>query len=163
MIRNGTTVAGALSALLVLGVCGAAAAQSDSHSRAPGTAQDPPSVDHHLTQQMVDQQKAVLKGQLQPSIDTANANIDALKKMSQNAKAQTKKQHEDMEKQLSDLRDRLKDDLGKVDEASLNDWKSVRTGVEQDLNQMDAKLHRATSITGVTPQTGAASKQPQGK
>jgi TolA-binding protein len=164
MIRKGTTVAGALSALLVLGIGGAAAAQSDLHPRPTGTAQDSPSADHHLTQQMVDQEKAALKDQLQPSIDAASGNIDALKKMSQNETGQTKKQHEGMEKQLSDMRDRLKDDLGKVSGASLNDWKSVRTSVEHDLDKMDAKLHRLASITGVTPpQPGAASKQPQGR
>jgi TolA-binding protein len=163
MIRKSTTVAGALSALLIVGVCGAAAAQ-DQRAGYTGTAQDPPSADHHLTQQTVDQEKAALTDQLKPSIDAANGNIDALKKMSQNENGQTKKEHKGMEKQLSDIRDRLKDDLGKVNHSSLKDWKSVRTSVEQDLDKMDAQLRRAAPITGVrAPQTGAASKQPQGK
>jgi Skp family chaperone for outer membrane proteins len=167
MKRFGKTAARTLSALLVLGVCGmgsgvasAQSAQSDPGNS--GSAQPRGNGNKATSQEQFDREKLALKAQIQEQIDAANANVDALKKMSQNDKGPTKKQHDDMQKQLSDTRDRLQNDLDKIDRASTSDWNGLRPAVEHDLTTMHGQLQRVAAITKVPPpQTGSANKQPQ--
>jgi hypothetical protein len=166
MIRIGTTAAGALSALLALGVSSAASAQTAQPQDPSNTAQDPQGQDpqgnkKQAGQDQLDREKAALKDRVQEQINGADANIDALKKMSKSDKGQTRKRDDDLQKQVSDMRDRLKKDMIKIDKASMNDWPAVRPVVERDVTAMNTQLQRVAAITKVPlPQTGAANKQP---
>jgi hypothetical protein len=185
MIRIGKAVAGGIStAALVLGVCGAASAQGtprpDMNTPEPSHPSDTSRPDtsketgkgatsaqgtsHGATmQEHMDKDKAALKDRIHPELAAADANIDALKKMADNDKGDTKKRDQDLEKRLSDQRDKLKGDLDKIDKASTDDWKTVRPVVEHDLAALTASLHTATTVTKVpVPRTGAANKQPSG-
>ncbi len=158
MIRSGTTVAGALSALLALGVMGSASAQSAQPSDQGTSAQQ--QQQQETQQERFDREKVTLKDEVQAQISSADAQIDALKNMGKNEKGQTKKQNDDMQKQLSDLRDHLKKDLDKIDKSSQNDWSGVQPVVQRDLMAMNAQLQRVAAITKVpVPPTGAANKQ----
>jgi hypothetical protein len=170
MIRIRKAVAGTISSLaLLLGMSGTALAQSTSD-----TSKDPPaqpdtskkgttSAQGSATpaaQEKMDKEKAALKDRVQQEITAADANIDALKKMSDNDKGSAKKRDEDMEKKLSDLRSTLQDDMGKIDKAqSASDWNATRPVIEHDLQTMTTSLRTAQTVTKV-PRTGAASKQP---
>ncbi len=179
MIRIGKAVAGGIStAALVLGVCGAASAQGtprpDTNTPLPAQPSDTSHPDtskgstsaqgpSHAasTQEHMDKDKAALKDRIHPEIAAADANIDALKKMADNDKGTTKKRDEDLEKRLSDQRDKLKGDLDKIDKASADEWKTMRPVVEHDLATLTASLHTAQTLTKVpVPRTGAANKQP---
>jgi TolA-binding protein len=160
-IRNVTTAATtiALSLSLGLGTAGIASAQSaTTHPQNTPTQ----STSKHKSQEEIDREKVTLKDKAQEQIDAANANIDELQKMG-DAKGQTKKQHDDMAKRLSDTRDRLKGDLPKIDDATMNDWTTVRTQVERDVTALNTQLQRASSVTNVPVpqvQSGATNKQP---
>ena len=168
MIRSDTIVASTLSALLVLGACGAASAQSAQPDPSPSTpGQDQPKSSQGSQgnkgagQEKFDRDKMALKERVQEQIDAADAHVDTLKKMSENEKGSTKKQHQDMEKQLSDSRDRLKKDMGKIDRSTMDDWNSVHPAVERDVMATNTQLQRVASVTKLpVPQTGAANKQP---
>jgi hypothetical protein len=161
MIRRDTTVAGALSALLVLGVCGAASAQGAQPD--PGSAgQEQPHGNKGAGQEQFERDKLTLKEHVQEQIDAADANIDALKKMTANEKGPRKKQHSDMEKQLSDSRDTLKKDLHQIDHSTMNDWTNLRATVQRNMMATSTQLQRVAAVTKLPiPQTGAASQQPQ--
>ena len=70
------------------------------------------------------------------------------------------KRDKDMQKKLSDARDDLKDDLGKIDKATPTDWTAVLSGVTGDLKKAEAEIKTAANVTHVAPSTGAANKQP---
>lgn len=153
MIRIRNTVASVLGALVVLGASSVASAQSNAMPN-----QNTPT--GNLTpQEHLDRDKVTLKDQVQDQINTADANIDALKKLSDTDKGATKKNDETLQKHISDLRDHLKDDLSKIDNASMQTWPNVKATVLSDYNALDAQLKVASNITHV-PTTGAANKQP---
>ncbi len=119
MIRIGKGIAGTLSAVaLSIGTCGAAWAQSttqpsensetphSSTSRTPAnrgvTAPQGSTATKESAQERFDREKVTLKDELQSQITAANANIDALKKMSDADKGTVKKRDDDMEKRISD-------------------------------------------------------------
>jgi hypothetical protein len=109
----------------------------------------------------MEKEKASLKDRIQSDISSADAHIDALKKLSDNAKGTAKKRDDEMQKKLSDLRDKLQDDLDKIDKAqSVNDWKAVRPAVSHDLQAMGTSLRIARTVTKVRPRTGTTNKQP---
>jgi DNA anti-recombination protein RmuC len=143
MTRTRKTTAGVLGALLVTGACSLAAAQSTKN----------------MTQEQFDREKTTLKDRAQESITSANANIDALKKMSDMDKGTAKKRDDDMQKKLSDQRDHLTADIDKMDQASIADWSGMRPIIQRDLTAMDTQLKAATKITHVPP-SGATNKQP---
>ncbi len=114
-------------------------------------------------QEQFDREKVTLKDHVSQQVSAADANIDALKKLSDTDKGPTKQRDKDLENKLSDLRDNLKKDLDKIDKAKPNDWSGVRPVVDRDMNAMEAQLRTAEPITKVpAPRTGAASKQPGG-
>jgi uncharacterized membrane protein YdfJ with MMPL/SSD domain len=156
MIKIRRTTASVIGALLVMGVCSVAAAQTTEHPQAPGTTSEP-------KQAQFDREKVTLKDQVQDAINTSTAQIDALKKRESTDKDAAQKVDKDMGKKLSDLRGDLKNDLDKIDKAAPNDWATVRTTVESDLKLMDAGIKTAANVTHVSPTTGAASKQPPSK
>lgn len=171
MIRSGKTVASTLATLLVAGTCGIASAQttqpSDPHSppsqQPPGADKSPSTTtDKQAAQQeKFDREKVTLKDRVQEQIDAADANIDALKRMSQNDKGQTKKRDDDMQKKLSTLRDHSQANLDKIDKATVNDWSGVKPVVERDINAMNTELKQVAVVTKIQPPTtGAANKQP---
>lgn len=133
--------AGVLASALVLGVCGYAQATVDSTSPQPAA--------DAAQQQQFDREKVTLKDKTQESIDSANANIDTLHRMAKSADEQTQKQYKDIADDLSMLRGHLKDDLSKIDKASINDWSGVKPVVERDVAAVNATLQRATAITHV--------------
>ena len=156
MIRSGKTVASTLATLLVVGTCGIASAQASQ----PSTSADKQAAQ----QEKFDREKVTLKDRVQEQIDAANANTDALKRMSQNDKDQTKKRDDDMQKKLSMLRDHLQADLDKIDKATMNDWSGVKPVVERDINAMNTELQRVAAVTKIQPPaTGAANKQAPNK
>jgi predicted nucleic acid-binding Zn-ribbon protein len=162
MIRIAKAVTGALASLFVLGAFGAASAQTNQPSE-PGTPQQGATAKDAQQQEQVDREKTALKDRVKQAIDSSDMNIDALKHMNEKDKA-TAKKHDDMRKQLTDLRDRLADDMDKIEKAAVNDWKGVRTAVNHDLAATNSELQRVAAITKVqTPRTGAASKQPESK
>jgi hypothetical protein len=185
MIRIGKGIAGTLSAVaLVLGASVASYAQSTSQpsDTSKGTTAKPSdtsrtepshketgkgatsrqaSSSKEAAQERVDREKVTLKDRVQEQVTVADANIDALKKMKDSDKGTAKKRDEDMEKKISDLKDRLHKDLDKIDKATVNDWSGVHPAVRHDLDAMEAELRAVEKVTKVpAPRTGAASKQP---
>jgi hypothetical protein len=169
MIRIAKAAAGGISTLaFVLGMSGAASAQSEMPPADPGS---PPSQAADTANKAVqgaadtvrehmDREKVTLKDHVQQQIAAADSSIDALKRQSDADKGATKKRDEDLHKKLSDQRDRLKDDLDKIDKAqAVNDWKGVQAEVSRDLQAIDTSLKTAQNVTK-TPRTGAANKQP---
>ena len=154
MIKMRRTAASVIGALLVLGTCGAAAAQMAPQHPAMGTEE---------AKEHFDREKVTLKDRVQEAITTAGANIDALKKMEATDKDAALKRDKDMGKSLSDLRDGLKNDLDKIDKATPTDWASVRPVVEADLKKMETEIKTAANVTHKAPTTGAANKQPPSK
>ncbi len=175
----GKSLAGTLSAVaLVLGSVAASAQSTPQPSDPspdtshPSTRPDTSKTNKGVTsqqgttsketaQEKLDREKATFKDRVEEQITVANANIDALKKMSDNDKGAAKKRDDDMEKKISDLRDHLQQDLDKIDKSSVNDWSAVHPIVQRDLNSMESELKVAQNVTKVpAPRTGAASKQP---
>lgn len=112
-------------------------------------------------QERFDREKVTMKDRVQEQITVADANIDALKKMSDKDKGSAKKRDDDMEKKISDLKDHLQKDLDKIDKASVNDWSGVHPVIQRDLNAMESELRTAENVTKIpAPHTGAANKQP---
>jgi hypothetical protein len=152
-IRNIAAVV--LGATLAVGAAGMASAQSTETAPKSDTAPK------QLAQEKFDKEKVVLKDRIQDGIGSAEANIDALKRLEDTDKGAIKDRDKDMGKKLSDLRDTLKKDLDKIDKATPADWTTVHTSVMKDLGSMDQQLKVATNITHVAPPTGAAQKQPE--
>jgi hypothetical protein len=151
-IRSLTTAAAALSVALTMAAPGAAWAQTAQSGSPPSKAQ---------MQEELDREKVTLKDEAQSQIDAATANIDALRRMDNSNSGAGKKRHDDMKKQLSDSRSRLKDDLTKIDQADLSDWVTVRPVIQQDLTALNAQLQQASPITNVpVPQWGTTNRQP---
>jgi hypothetical protein len=152
MLKIRRTAASVIGALLVLGACGVAAAQTEHH---PSTGTAEQMKEHY------DHAKGALKDQVQNAITAADHHIDALKKMESTDKGAAETRDKDMEKKLSDARDDLKGDVDKIDKATPSDFASVRTAVESDLKKTEAAIKTAANVTHVAPSTGAASKQPK--
>ncbi len=161
MIRIRKTAASVLGALLVLGACGVASAQSTTGNTGNTNAPSTGTTGKLTAQESFDREKVTLKDQVQDAINSADQNIDALKKLEKSDKGDANKRDKDMEKKLSDLRDNLKKDRDKIDKAAINDWPGVKPYVERDLSAMDGELKTASNVTHVALPTGAANKQPQ--
>jgi hypothetical protein len=155
MLKIRRTAASVIGALLVLGVCGVAAAQTSGQH--PTTGMDEPKQAHF------DREKVTLKDQVQSAITAADSHIDALKKMESTDKDAALKRDKDVETKLSDLRDGLKGDLDKIDKATPSDFASVRSGVESDLKKIHSEIKTAANVTHVAPTKGAAQKQAPNK
>ena len=155
MIKIRRTAASVLGALLVLGACGVAAAQTMEHKPPTGTTES--------KQEHFDREKVTLKDRVQNAINVADTHIDALKKMESTDKDAAEKRDKDMEKKLSDSRDALKDDLGKIDRATPADWTTVLSSVTGDLKKTETEITTASRVTHVSPSTGAAQKQAPSK
>jgi hypothetical protein len=153
MLKIRRTAASVIGALLVLGACGVAAAQT--------TDQRPPTGEQK--QEHFDREKVTLKDRVQHAIGVADTHIDALKKMESTDKEAAQKRDKDMEKKLSDARDELKDDLGKIDKATPTDWATVHSGVQADLKKAETEIKSAANVTHAAPSTGAAQKQAPNK
>jgi hypothetical protein len=158
MNRIAKSAATVLASLLVLGSAGVAAAQ-DAPPPSPPPTQKEPSADK---QAQLDHEKGMLKDRVQDGITAADQQIDALKDMSKTDKGNDKKRDDDLEKQLSMVKDHLTKDIDKIDGATLTSWSGVRAGVDHDLASMVAHLHKVAAVTHIqVPATGAANKQPQ--
>jgi hypothetical protein len=155
MMKIRRTTVSVLGALLVLGACGVAAAQTTDPRPPTGTTE--PKQEHF------DREKVTLKDRVQNAITVAETHIDALKKMESTDKDAAEKRDKDMEKKLSDARDDLKDDLSKIDKATPTDWAAVLSGVTGDLKKAEAEIKTAANVTHVAPSTGAANKQAPSK
>jgi hypothetical protein len=127
----------------VLGISGVKPAHAAVDSTDPQPAADAPQ------QEQFDREKVTLKDKTQESIDSADANIDALHRMAKSADEQKQKQYKDIADDFSMLRGHLKDDLSKIDKASIHDWGGVKPAVERDVSAVNAALQRATSLTHV--------------
>ncbi len=184
MIRIGKGIAGTLSAVaLVLGASVASYAQTTTPpaDTSKGTTAQPSETPHSQTektekgatarqpgpsskeaaQERFDREKVTIKDRVEEQITAADANIDALKKMSDNDKGTAKKRDDDMEKKISDLKDHLQKDLDKIDKATVNDWSGVHPVIQRDLTAMETELRTAENVTKIpAPRTGAANKQP---
>lgn len=156
MIRIGKArLAGALGALLALGVCTtAAAAEQTDHARE--------GVKSEMKQDKIDKDKVMLKDRVGTAMQQADANIDALKKMSDKDTGWKKARDDNMQKKLSDLRGKLSDDMDKIDKASADDWtKTVKPAIQRDLYAMNNEVRRVAAVTKVpTPRQGATQRQP---
>lgn len=157
MMKIRSTAASVVGALLVMGACGVADAQTTDQSPTTGRATSQPK------HSQVDREKASLKDQVQHAITTADTHIDALKKRETTNKTATQERDRVVEKRLSDLRDELKKDLDKIDNTAPSDWRTVRPIVQADVKNMDAVIKTAANITHAPTSTGAASKQPPSK
>jgi hypothetical protein len=155
MMKIRRTTVSVLGALLVLGACGVAAAQTTDHKAPTATPEQ--------KQEHFDREKVTLKDRVQNAITAADTHIDALKKMESTDKEAAEKRDKDMEKKLSDSRDALKDDLGKIDKATPTDWTSVLSGVTADLKKTEESIKTAANVTHVAPNRGAAQKQAPSK
>lgn len=158
MIRIRKSAATVLVSLLVLGTAGIAAAQTN----VPNQPAQAPKTDKELKQEQFDREKVTLKDRVQDGINAADQQIDALKNMSKSDKGNLKKRDDDYKDKLSMLKGHLKDDIDKIDKASMNDWIGVKPVVDRDLAAMDSHLRTVASVTHVAvPPTGRANKQPQ--
>jgi hypothetical protein len=161
MIRMSKPVASALGALLVVGVCGVASAQT-AHGQPPEKATtSQPSAPKQSAQEKLDRDKVTMKDHVQGAINASDANIDALKRMAEKDKGNLKKRDTLLEKRLSDMRGRLQTDLDKIDKATTSDWKRIRSAVLRDVSAADKEVHRVAAVTKVPTPRGAASKQPK--
>lgn len=131
----------------VLGICGMKPAQATEVSTNPQPAADAPQ------QEQFDREKVTLKDKTQESIDASDANIDALRRLAKSANDATQEQYKDVADDLSMLRGHLKDDLSKIDKASIHDWSGVKPVVDGDVSAVNAVLQRAAPITHVQAPT----------
>jgi hypothetical protein len=153
MMKIRSIAVSVVGALVVMGACGVAAAQSSGETPTTGTT-------HHPTHAQVEREKATLKDQVHHAISTADTQIDALKKRETTDKAAAQERDRVVEHRLSDMRDELEKDVDKIDNASSSDWTTIRPLVEADVKNMHAGLKAATNVTHPT---GAANKQPSSK
>jgi hypothetical protein len=161
MIR--IVIFGMLSTLAV--ACGAstgASRQAANQPTYPGaTAQE--EVTREAAKEQFDRDKVTLKDRVSQQVNLADANIDALKKLGDLHQGTAKDRDDQLKNRLGDLRDHLKDDLDRIDKASLGDWSTIRPLVEADLNATQGQLRVAESVTNVpATRPGVASPQPTG-
>jgi hypothetical protein len=157
MMKIRSIAMGVVGALLVMGACGVAAAQTTGEAPTTGRSTNQPK------QAQFDREKVTLKDHVQHTISTADTHIDALKKKESTDKAAAQERDRVVERRLSDLRDELEKDLDKIDNASAGDWRTVRPLVEADLKNMQSGIKTAANITHAPTSTGAANKQPPSK
>jgi hypothetical protein len=93
------------------------------------------------------QAKDALMGQAQKSVDSANANIDALDKMASSQSGTAKKQSEDLASSLTGQRDKVKNDIDKMGKAGLSDWGGLQSTVTKDVGALDGLLKNAATLT----------------
>jgi hypothetical protein len=107
-----------------------------------------------------DRDKVTLKDRVSQQVNLAGANIEALEKLSNLDQGTAKERDDQLKSRLGDLRDHLRNDLDKIDKATLGDWSSLRPLVEADLNAMQGQLRVAEAVTNVPAQRpGVASPQ----
>ena len=153
----------ALGALLILGTGGLALAQSAAPSATSHETTHPSGTSHETKQEQFDRDKVTTKDRIQQNIMAADANIDALRRMSETDKGANKTRDEEMQKKLSDRRSQLQEDLRKIDDVKMADWPALRATVASHLTSMESNLKTATYVTHVrvqVPPSGATNKQP---
>jgi hypothetical protein len=160
MLCTRTIVAGGTATLLGLAMCRLASGQqappSCPHQSAPYLA------DQESRQEQVRREKAMLKSDVEWNIHSADANIDALKRMASTDKGTDKRRDEVLLKQLSDLREPLTGDVDEIDKASIDNWSHVRRVIRDELNDMTKELRRVAAITKVEAlPSGVANTQPR--
>jgi hypothetical protein len=127
----------ALAIAVGLGASGVASAQ---------TIQPPPLPTVPGTQEF-QQGRDALMGQAQKSVDSANANIDALNKMAQSQTGTAKKQSQDLAGSLATQRDKVTNDIDKMAKANVSDWAGLQQGVTKDLGALNQDLKSAAALT----------------
>jgi hypothetical protein len=134
-MRNQLLFAAALS----LGLCASGVASAQSFGQ-------PPPYQLPGTQQY-QQARDALMGQAQNSVDSANANIDALNNKASTQSGAAQKQTEDVAKSLTDKRDSVKNDMTEMSNSSAGDWAGLQQKMTQDLSSLNGALKDAASIT----------------
>jgi hypothetical protein len=134
-----------LGALLSIGIGTAASAPAaQSYGAAgqpaiPGVGQPAPG--------SIDDAKAGLQAQASQALNSADANINALKRMSGSETGQVKQEHEDMISQLTTASDQVRGDVDKIQHASVTEWPSLASGVQRDIGALNTQLQRASAVT----------------
>lgn len=150
--RMATCLVVSLAGAILVGGSGLASAQQTGQpSQAPDQSQVPGQVPNPMAQaqDQFQRDKATLADQAHRSVDAANANVDALKKMSKSESGATKQEHEDLANNISMLKGHVNKDIDKMNSASINDWSGLLPVVQRDLSALNAKLKSASSITHV--------------
>lgn len=101
-------------------------------------------------------EKDTLANQANQSVDSADANIHALRRMARAESGDAKNEHEDMASKLEMLKDRVNADTARMSNASINDWNDRRPVVEHNLAALNAQLRNAVRITGLRLPTDMA-------
>jgi hypothetical protein len=91
--------------------------------------------------------QATLTGQAQRSVDSANANIAALNNVAQGQTGADKKKTEDVISSLTEQRDKVQAEIGKMSKATAGDWGGIQQSVTKDIAGLTDQLKNATSIT----------------
>jgi hypothetical protein len=97
--------------------------------------------------QQFQQGKDALMGQAQKSVDSANANIDALHNLAQSQTGAAKEQSQDLAGSLATKRDNVANDIDKMAKAKLSDWAGLQQGVTEDLGALQEELKSAAALT----------------
>ena len=127
--------ASVLAALLSIGIGTAASGQP----AIPGVGPTAPG--------SIDDAKAGLQAQASQALNSADANINALKRISGSETGQVKQQHEDMISQLTTASDQVRGDVAKIQHASVSEWPSLASGVQRDIGALNTQLQRASAVT----------------
>jgi hypothetical protein len=131
-----------LAAALGLGLCASGVASAQERFGQPAPAPYPvPGA------QGFESSRDALIGQAKKSVDSANANIDALKNMASSQTGAPKQQSEDMAHSLAASRDTVQNDIVKMGKANLNDWGGLQPVVTKNMAALTDQLKKASALT----------------
>jgi hypothetical protein len=110
--------------------------------------------------QQFEHERTMLKDKVSKAVSQADDGIRTLQQRESNDTGATKKRDETEVKKLSDLKDKLNDDLAKIDRATVGDWSKVRSEVQRNLSTFSAEQKRIAQMTKKpTPRTGVTAPQ----
>jgi hypothetical protein len=97
-------------------------------------------------QEQFDRDKITLRDRVQAALGSTGAQTDALRRMA-SANDPNKQRDDELQKRLSETRDRLKDDLSKIDDSTIASWPAVRSMADGDLAASNFVLRQASPVT----------------
>ncbi len=146
----------ALVAALVAGWCGVTFAQTAPPAERTRSAEDPANAGAHAgttAQDLFERDRAAVKDNLQKALDKADGDIREMDKAAFTATGEQRKRNEAAAKKLRELKDRLDDDMTKLEKATVDDWMKTRVAIQHDLAAMQAESRRVQSMLKA-PATG---------
>ncbi|HEY8091931.1 MAG TPA: hypothetical protein VIF09_28915 [Polyangiaceae bacterium] len=162
MIHSGKAIAMGLSCLLVLGAGAVASAQSPDKTAGRSLGPSASSINHKQAQ--LERDKLALIAIVQRNIDAADTALLELSAMAEADKGAKRERDQRMHKKMTALRDFLADDIGRIERATLDDWKDVRPMVEYDLASATEEQRRFAAMSKAHgPATGVTNKQPKSR